>query len=322
MATNTFISQNTDDVYFNKYLKYKTKYTELQKIYQVGGLPYKGKFIVFYDPIITDKTIIDELKEGESVKMSFLRKELGNPFFLSNNKKKIKHLNYSKFKMFIIDKILKNKSTKAVIVKQIKANTKTDDANIEKKLDSNDFKKDLGKKFAQTIYTLPTNINMDNEESLNILSEKMKTIDILNGLSYLIINKSGLVLKDYKIIKHIKVTNIEQIVIEMSPEDQAGIIKQSGIEEDMKLLEKDNTLNNENDENDDLNTSDEQSGGVHNYGIPSYERPYQGRPSLGSAYTRPYASQNYRQNRRRSNQNSLINYIISLIIRQFKNKSY
>ena len=32
MSTNTVISQNTDDIYFNKYLKYKTKYIELQKI--------------------------------------------------------------------------------------------------------------------------------------------------------------------------------------------------------------------------------------------------------------------------------------------------
>jgi len=32
MSTNTFISQNTDDIYFNKYLKYKTNYIELQKI--------------------------------------------------------------------------------------------------------------------------------------------------------------------------------------------------------------------------------------------------------------------------------------------------
>ena len=100
--------------------KYKTKYLQLKELTsnftdldyvqdafgnQIGGVPYTGRFVVFFIHDNINTNFVKTLSINSSIKLSDIKKNLIGSLYISNNKRKVKSLLMSSVMTRIISKI-------------------------------------------------------------------------------------------------------------------------------------------------------------------------------------------------------------------------
>ena len=243
-----------DSIYYKKYIKYKSKYINLKKEYEMkGGFIRNGKFIVFFKPkIFNDKTkstdskekresddayytnkyntFCNNLQKGNFVKYDDIDYFSKMTFYIENKKNLIRpHLNVVLKKMaksdFFWNRVIDiatdgSKSQKILSIPFINACKR--------------LKKNQGKVLAMLDIDiiLPTNIDLDNSFSYeNTIKKNIEMNPYLKNYKYLILEKSmSITGNKYKILD-VDTTipstlNIKYINLDLLPKQIGG----SGVE--------------------------------------------------------------------------------------------
>ena len=207
------LNTHRGDKYSKKYLKYKTKYLLLKKQKQMlGGVPFKGKFVVFFKHDESNDIFVKTLVEGSMTELSMIKQSLLGAYALTSNRTKIKLLNksgiFQNLLKYIAAKIFKKDKMKLLIkqkiIETLKANNKpVDEKDIDKKLANMNITDEIDKNMKKELSPIKNGINLDNSLEYTKLDDLIETNQELKekGInSYIVIDKGGNILKDYKII--------------------------------------------------------------------------------------------------------------------------
>ena len=226
--------------YSKKHLKYKQKYLLLKKQKQLlGGVPFKGKFVVFFKHDDDNDRFVKTLIEGAMTNLTNIKNGLVGAYALTSNRKKIKLLNksgiFKKLLNYIAAKLFKNDKVKLQIKQKLIETSKMknqpiNEKELDKKIATMNITDELGNTMKEELSQIEKGVDLDNPNEYIKLDNLLKTNKELieRGInSYLVIDKGGNVFKDYKIIKkynsipYMQIVNTEEFQLELSKDTDA-----------------------------------------------------------------------------------------------------
>ncbi len=191
----------------------------------LGGVPFKGKFVVFFKHDESNDEFVKTLVDGKKdTKLSEIKNNLIGAYALTSNRKKIKLLNksgiFKKILNYVADKLFKKPEFKLKIKEQIindsKANNEpVDEKQIESKLATMNIKDELNKTMKDELTQIENGINLDNAAEYIKLDNLLDSNEefVARGInSYIIIDKGGNLFKDYTILKKYNSSVFKQVI--------------------------------------------------------------------------------------------------------------